>query len=400
MAAAKFQFTKKALENMVPTASRQYVRDAQESSLGAYLTPNGVTSFFAVLNVEGKTVRRPLGRFPALSIPLARKRARQMFVQYMASGVDPADRKRQVQREHSERVNLSDAVRTYLGVHDLKASTRRDYLAVLERFCPDWMHRDIRAITSDDVASRYVAHGQRAPSQADYAFRVLRAVFRFARVHYQAADGSGRPRVQVNPTDTVVDGRMRFKRGVRQRRLQKDDLPIWWNAVVGLDNPVVRDLFVFWLFTGIRREEGASLRWANVNARTRSVFLENPKNDRQIELPLPTTVVDLLAERQDQGEWVFPAPTGKGWLRNHRRARERVIRETGIAWSPHDLRRTFASLGESLDISRWVLKTLMNHTTDPADTTGLYVVPDLERLREASDRIESRVLSIARRKDQ
>ena len=38
--------------------------------------------------------------------------------------------------------------------------------------------------------------------------------------------------------------------------------------------------------------------------------------------------------------------------------------------------------------------------TDPADTTGLYVVPDLERLREASDRIESRVLSIARRKDQ
>ena len=104
MAAAKFQFTKKALENMVPTASRQYVRDAQESSLGAYLTPNGVTSFFAVLNVEGKTVRRPLGRFPALSIPLARKRARQMFVQYMASGVDPADRKRQVQREHAERV--------------------------------------------------------------------------------------------------------------------------------------------------------------------------------------------------------------------------------------------------------------------------------------------------------
>ena len=62
MAAAKFQFTKKALENMVPTASRQYVRDAQESSLGAYLTPNGVTSFMSsVMSTHpplGERIRR------------------------------------------------------------------------------------------------------------------------------------------------------------------------------------------------------------------------------------------------------------------------------------------------------------------------------------------------------
>ncbi|SVE14429.1 uncharacterized protein METZ01_LOCUS467283, partial [marine metagenome] len=45
-------------------------------------------------------------------------------------------------------------------------------------------------------------------------------------------------------------------------------------------------------------------------------------------------------------------------------------------------------------ISRWVLKTLMNHTTEHSDTTGLYVVPDLERLRDASNKIEAQYLAI------
>ncbi|MBU2062486.1 MAG: integrase, partial [Bacteroidetes bacterium] len=52
----------------------------------------------------------------------------------------------------------------------------------------------------------------------------------------------------------------------------------------------------------------------------------------------------------------------------------------------HDLRRTFITTAESLDISMFAIKQLVNHKSG-SDVTGGYVIKNFERLREPMQRI-------------
>jgi integrase len=58
----------------------------------------------------------------------------------------------------------------------------------------------------------------------------------------------------------------------------------------------------------------------------------------------------------------------------------------------HDLRRTFITIAESLDIPSYALKKLLNHR-DPNDVTAGYIVIDAERLRKPMEDICSFILS-------
>ncbi len=58
-----------------------------------------------------------------------------------------------------------------------------------------------------------------------------------------------------------------------------------------------------------------------------------------------------------------------------------VIKETGIQFTVHDLRRTFITIAESLDIPAYALKRLMNHKMNNDITAG-YIIVDVERLRK------------------
>jgi integrase len=54
-----------------------------------------------------------------------------------------------------------------------------------------------------------------------------------------------------------------------------------------------------------------------------------------------------------------------------------ITKKSGVRASPHDLRRTFASIAEGLDISGYSLKRLLNHTT--GDVTQGYVILNMDR---------------------
>ena len=66
---------------------------------------------------------------------------------------------------------------------------------------------------------------------------------------------------------------------------------------------------------------------------------------------------------------------------------------TDIKFSFHDLRRLFITTAESLDISTYAMKALVNHSLN-GDVTGGYIVSDPERLRESMQRIEDHLLHL------
>ncbi len=65
----------------------------------------------------------------------------------------------------------------------------------------------------------------------------------------------------------------------------------------------------------------------------------------------------------------------------------RHLREiSGVEFTFHDLRRTFITVAESLDISSYAIKRLVNHKNGNDVTEG-YIVSNIDRLRAPMQRI-------------
>jgi integrase len=65
----------------------------------------------------------------------------------------------------------------------------------------------------------------------------------------------------------------------------------------------------------------------------------------------------------------------------------KYLNETSdIKFSFHDLRRTFITVAESLDISSYAIKRLVNHKSG-SDVTEGYIIANHDRLREPMQRI-------------
>jgi hypothetical protein len=91
---------------------------------------------------------------------------------------------------------------------------------------------------------------------------------------------------------------------------------------------------------------------------------------------------------------VFPSPSSRaGYIADAGYPLRAVADVTGVRVSAHDLRRTFASVAESCDISPYALRGLINHAVG-ADVTARYIGIGIERLREAAQRVCDRMKSL------
>ncbi|MEW8348241.1 MAG: site-specific integrase [Candidatus Thiodiazotropha taylori] len=390
----KLNFTKKSLEGLpIPENKRTYYLDTKVLRLGLTITPKGTKSFHVRTTVSGMTKRIALknGTFPEMTVEQARKKA-QKILSEVADSIDPVE-KRRVKKSLS--VTLREVFESYLADRDLKPGTVKDYRRAFKETFDAWMDKPLSSITDRMVQIRYQERGKTSKARTDNAARVLAAVFRYAQAKYRDNDGATLfPR---NPVDIIKETKTRYKIPRKKRILSRDVFPAWFKAVNGLKNEVSRDYFLFLLFTGARREEAASLKWEDINFQAKAFRLTDTKNREVVDLPLPEYVAARLMERKGRKRvgWVFPAKAGRtGYLSDPRKSIAIVREASKTTFSPHDLRRTYISIAESLDLSVYTIKALVNHKVT-TDVTAGYVVQTPERLAKASKRIESEILRIA-----
>ena len=84
----------------------------------------------------------------------------------------------------------------------------------------------------------------------------------------------------------------------RNRRIEPHELPVLDAALRQCRNPLVRDVFLFALATGMRRGEVLSLVWPNVNLANRTAYLPLTKNGETRTVPLSPSALEVLALRQ------------------------------------------------------------------------------------------------------
>jgi integrase len=147
------------------------------------------------------------------------------------------------------------------------------------------------------------------------------------------------------------------------------------------------------LFTGLRRNEAAMLKWSNIDLKAKTLTILDTKNHQSHTLPLSGYLYDLLIRRQQYttNDYIFPGAGKGGYIVEPRKQMTKVSQISGVNFTMHDLRRTFITLAESLDISAYAVKRLINHKMTN-DVTAGYIISDVERLRKPMQAITDNLL--------
>lgn len=393
MQTLKKSLTKKVIEDFpAPESGRSFIADTKVPGLRVQVTPNATKSFQVYRKSNGKPIRVTLGRFPDMTIEQARKAAMDALAK-LASGINPNEEKR---AGRAKSVTLTDAFADYLATRkDLKPKTIQDYERVMGTAFADWRAKPLLSITKDMVAHRHEQLGEQSgEAWANLSMRVLRALFNFAAGRYE--DGEGHSLIVENPVKRLSQTRAWYRVERRQTVIKPHELSAWFAGVMALENETFRDYLLLMILTGLRRNEAAKLRWADVDLSAKTLIVRDPKNRRDHTLPLSDYLFDLLSRRKAGAinDYVFPGTGAAGYVVEPRKQMARVTETSGVQFTVHDLRRTFITIAESLDIPAYALKRLLNHASG-ADVTAGYIVVSTERLREPMQKITDCVLRTA-----
>ena len=288
----------------------------------------------------------------------------------------------------SLRPTLRDATRDYFAVRKLKESTEADYTKRLQRCFKDWLDAPISTISDEMVLARHADLTRSAGgATANLAMRILRALMNFARIRYRSAA------ITTNPVEYLGQLRAWHRLMPRQNYIQPHQMEAWFDAVSNLKQHATRDFLIFVLLTGCRRSEALNLFWNDVDFVAETVTFRGTKNGTDHRLPLSDYLLEVLESRKLRSKSRFVFSSGRlpdAPLRDWRRGHASVVHRSGVPFSVHDLRRTFLTVADSLDIPMHVLKRLANHAS--SDVTERYVIRSIDRLREPMQRISDEIL--------
>jgi integrase len=329
----------------------------------------------------------------------ARTAARQALGD-MARGINLNYEKK---RQQINGMTLGDCYSTYVQERTLTKNTKRDYEKAMRTGFKAWKDLPVSRITRDLVIRRFDELSIRSPAQANQMFRFLRALLNFSMERFRSAEGE--PLIPSNPCN-ALKALARWNRiPARTRYIPLPRLPALLGSLMHDSHDTkhrndIKDFCACLLLTGCREQEIAALRWSNVNLMDGTLTIPVTKNGDSHTLPMGTWLLSVMRRRKlnaatsaTTSMFVFPAGTKEGHLKNHRKGLRAIAKAAGIAFTPHDLRRTFATIAsEKLggERSYFLVARLLNHRK--SDVTSQYVQVPISSLRAAMQTIEDAIV--------
>ncbi|MBC8147938.1 MAG: integrase family protein [Bacteroidetes bacterium] len=396
----KTKITKTQVDRFpTPSKNPTFLRDTSLQGFAVKAYPTGSKIFVIEKRINGKVRRITLGPYGVLTVEQARREAQKMLGK-IAEGIDPIAEK---EKKQILSTTLWQAFEEFRKARKhLKPRTLYDYELVIKSKLKDWKDKPLASINRKMVSVRHQELGEKgSKNYADLTMRALRSIINFAQARY--TDDEGYPLIKDNPVTVLTLTRAWNPKKRRQTVIKPHQLPAWFEAVYDLKKPenqesfhIVADFLLVLLFTGLRRQEAAQLKWKNIDLKDRTLLIPDPKNHEPLTLPLSDFLIDLLSERKELAVngYVFPGRDGKGYLIEPKRQIQKVIEQSNVQFTIHDLRRTFMTIAESLDISFYAIKRLVNHKMKD-DVTAGYIISDIDRLRGPMQRITDSLLEFS-----
>lgn len=365
------KLTKTYIDKITPPASGYDLHwDEQDRGFGLRVTKDGKRTYIAQGRVNGKEARISIGPHGVFTADQAREVARE-HLRSMRQGIDP----RTVAKERAaETVSLRDVADAYKRDRQLKESSKAEIERHVTTTFEAWLKKPVASISREAVTKRFNEiknHGLRgdgpAPAQANQGFSILRALMNYAIREYRKPDGSAI--ITDNPVE-VLHKKWATIKAKTTRIPDKKVGAVWlaleeWRKVAyNRDTLASIDLVTFLLLTGSRIGEASALTWDRVNLDECWWHIPDPKNSNPVWLPLSSQAVELLKTRQRvKGSPFVFASWGKcGHIRDPRDTMKNLSEVAGLHLSPHDLRRTFTTIGIACcGIDLFKVELLTNH---------------------------------------
>jgi integrase len=374
----RFNFTQARINDLaLPEIGRVDYADTDISKLVCRVSHTGNKSFIVTKRVNGTLKNVTIGKFPDVTVIDARKKA-QIILTELNSGIDPVAVKR---KQEAEKTKLIDVLEQYLSDRDLKPSTIKDYRYKLKLGFSDWLQLPVVSITEEMVLKRQKKISQESgKTTANTTMRVLRLTLNYAN-----AVGM----IDAIPTNILSKARLWHKNKRKERVIPSEKLQAWHEAVEALPNQRAKVYLQMALYMGFRSSELLSLEWTHVNFKAKTITLLDTKNGTNHTLPIPVLIITHLTSLHvltGESKWVFSGANPDKPMVTPTKPIKAITQASGVEFSPHDCRRTFATIAEAVNLPMSMIKRLMNHVTTN-DVTGGYIVTEEETLRAAINKI-------------
>lgn len=395
---AKIRFTKRFIDSL--DYSDKSVIHQDEIVNGFAVRTNKTTKSYIVnKRINGKLQRRVIADCSHITLQDARDKAMSAIADLM-QGLDPFND------------DMKDVVVPTLGeAYDyyvkhkpsLKASTIATYDRQIAGKLSDWLDRPINEIMQSDITNRHLELTGESPSQANATFRALNAVWNFSRLSF--LDNAELPIIKQSPVEILTAKKLWNTVKPRTSYLSEDTMGNYVRVLLDFKSEDfhtmqphsnnARDIMLLFLCTGIRASEGYTLRWDYIDLVHGTMTIHETKNGDTLQMPLGKVMVAMLKHRyhykQDE-PWLFPSRIKgcEGNLTDVSKQYINIGKLAGIHITPHDLRRTFSTVGDILNLNMSVIKRLMNHRASKTsdDVTMQYIQVSQKRLRAAMNEIE------------
>ena len=311
-----------------PRKSAYDIRDGKLKGFGVRVLPSGRKRFFVHCQHRGERVWKIVGDAETMGVGEARSCAVRTLAA-IRRGEDPP-------RDPAETLFEAVAETVFERYRRLwKPGTldvNRCYLK--NQILPRFQGRQVADIDRRDVRD-WFASLRATPVAADRSMPVLSVILREAEAMGLRPDGS-------NP----CLGIRRYRRKGRTRFLSDEEIRRLSARLSAHANGRPQQVAVIrlLLLTGCRKSEILTLRWSDY--REGHLFLRDSKTGpRTVWLSQPAR--NVLDGLERTGQWVFPAPRGrgpknKGWLEGFWNEVRAEAGLTGVRL--HDLRHTHASI--------------------------------------------------------
>jgi integrase len=378
--------TDKHLKALRPGARE--VWDAQQPGLMVRVLPSGRTEFAIRYRISGKRRRLKLGEYPAVSLAVARKRARHTQ-SAIDNGDDPARDRQIAKTAPTDTVKALAA--DYLKNHarKFKKSAAEDERLLDTDILPKWRERSVRDLTRRDVRALVDGVVERgAPVLANRVLALVRKMLNF---------GVDNDWIEANPAARIVKPTREVS---RDRVLTDDEIRRLWRLLEHFptteerpapgrkakkgkkDDPVcpvspaLAALLKVRLLTAQRGGELVLMKWADVDLDSGwwTIPGSDTKNGEAHRVPLvgkARAIVDAQKTDDEAQEFVF---VGRGAsLRDRAKKAPAAIAKTlGVEFRGHDLRRTAATRMAAAGIPRDHIGKVLNHVEGGARATRVY----------------------------
>ena len=390
-----------------------YYWDAKTPNLGILVTPKGTKSFIFETWFNGKNLRITIGKTDSWSIPNAQAEARRLKV-LTDKGVDPRDERAQIdEKAKAKRIKGTAALLVWdeyilarkpnwgdrhladhidmarEGGQKITRGLKKNQAKVKEAgILRPLLALPLNELSREKVEAWLKGEVTKRPARTRLALSALKAFITWCGDHptYQKV-------VHLDACDRLT--RELPAKKAKDDCLQKEQIKTWFDAVIKIQNPVIKAYLQMLLLTGARRNELAGMKWEDVDLVWNTALIRD-KVEGTRQIPVTPYVALLLGNLKRVNGYVFPSPTAKsGRITEPRIAHNLALEGTSLPEiSIHGLRRSFGTLAEWVECPAGISAQIMGHKPS-AIAEKHYRRRPIDLLRQWHSKIEKFILDEA-----